>query len=293
MPKICDIVAITYIKRCIGYFLHVIRGVISSCKKCKRDKKCDKRWAVAPKFAYLKQLECIVGYSFKNKPTLLEAMTHPSYIVKRNDGHKSNIIAKTTIQAMNYRNYQRLEFLGDKVLGLIVAEMLYHKYNSMNEGQISILHSHFVKSTSLADMAAKLGLGEFMLMDKSEIRHGGKTKRNNLENVYEALIGAIFIDSDYQTTYKVVSTHWENLMYTSINCEQVKDFKSKLQELIQKGKYELPVYNTISKTGEEHDSIFHVEVSSGDIRAIGTGKSKKAAEHEAARALYEKMLDQR
>ena len=222
-------------------------------------------------------LESSIQYKFKDPSLLKEALTHPSY--------RLNITNKKR------KNYERLEFLGDKVFNLIIANLLYMKYPDMNEGQISIMQAYFVKSESLANMVRKLQLEGFIVMDKSEIKSGGRQKMRNLENFYEALIGAIFLDSGYDAACKIVSQHWCDQVNSNINYEQMRDYKSKLQELTQKNNKSIPTYKLISKQGIAHEPTFEIMVELEGISAYGKGRSKKVAEQNAASALYYMIVE--
>ncbi len=217
----------------------------------------------------INKLQCRIGYFFQNCSILLEALTHPSY-------RKSNT------------NYQRLEFLGDTVVSLAVAEFLYKKYDDLNEGGLSVILAHMVQTSAMAYIAKLISLGDYLIMNGGEETTGGRENPHNLENALEALIGAIHIDGGFTAAKEIVECLWHHLL--SIPIEQIseKNHKSQLQEWAQQRGYDIPHYTMIGFKGQPHTPLFHVSVKVGLFpHAYAEGKSRKEAEQLAAKVLLE------
>jgi len=222
-------------------------------------------------------IEDIIGYEFTNKRLLLEALTHPGC-------------------AENYNNlpfnYQRLEFLGDSVLGLVIAEMLFRLYPDENEGGLAKRHAALVRSESLASVARNLGIAEHVRMSSSR-RKGGSTCDNNsnLEDVCEALMGALYLDGGFEVARGFILKHWE-AMARSMGAPP-KDAKTSLQEWAQGRGGKLPVYTVIEVSGSSHAPEFTIEAAvEGGGRAIAKATAKRQAEQLAAKALLQKLEKQ-
>lgn len=207
-----------------------------------------------------------VGYDFKDKDLITLAFTHKSY---------------------NYElNYERLEFLGDSVIGAIVSEYLYLNFKSLFEGELSRRRAIIVSLENLYKIAEHLNIAEFILYINGKHEENMKEQKNKriIGNVYEAVIGAIFLDSSYDKTKEVFMKHLSGLM-PEINEKMFenKDFKTILQELVQKRYNIVPKYYTIKKEGPDHRAIFTVCVDvNKKILGYGRGLSKKIAEQIAA-----------
>jgi ribonuclease-3 len=213
---------------------------------------------------------------FNNEPLLKQAFVHSSYI-NENPG-------------TDLHDNQRMEFLGDSLLNFIVAEKLYHEFPDIAEGKLTEIRISLVRQEKLAEKAHALKLGDFMLLGKGEDLSDGRTKRNNLADTFEALIAAIFLDQGIEVTKNLI------LKLFSSDIEAIKsgridvNFKAMLQELTQAEFKLLPDYEVIEARGPDHDREFFVSVSVGDVvLAIGSGKSKKTAESEAARLALAKL----
>lgn len=216
-------------------------------------------------------IEKTLNYYFINKLLLKEALTHPS--LTTND---------------NSFSYERLEFLGDSVLNLIIAEILIEKFSNENEGKIAKRRAFLVSGETLTKIALNLNLGDAILMTEAESRSGGRKNPHNLENTMEAIIGAIYLDSNIQNLKKIILNLWQE------HIDQMKevpiDHKSKLQEILQKSGYSLPKYELIESTGPKHDLNFKVSLKAdGFQEVIGEGKSKQQAEKQAAYLLLLQM----
>jgi ribonuclease III len=221
-------------------------------------------------------LESLLGIHFNNEPLLKQAFVHSSYI-NENPG-------------TDLHDNQRMEFLGDSLLNFIVAEKLYHEFPDIAEGKLTEIRISLVRQEKLAEKAHALKLGDFMLLGKGEDLSDGRTKRNNLADTFEALIAAIYLDQGIEVTRELI------LKLFSPDIEAIKsgridvNFKAMLQELTQAEFKLLPDYEVIEARGPDHDREFFVSVSVGDVvLAIGSGKSKKTAESEAARLALAKL----
>jgi ribonuclease-3 len=224
--------------------------------------------------ADLATLQQTLGIVF-NDPSLLEqALVHRSYL-NENPG-----LALTS--------NERLEFLGDAVLGLIVAERLYQDYPNFTEGEMTKLRSALVRRETLSHMARAIRLGDYLYLGKGEEAGGGRHKPANLASALEALIATIFLDQGSSTTRDFILRLLDNELQKVTRQGTVVDYKSDLQELIQSKGQQAPTYHLIETTGPEHGKIFTVEVRVGEtVLGSGSGKSKKTAETEAARSALE------
>jgi ribonuclease-3 len=217
-----------------------------------------------------------LGITFNNISLLEQALVHSSY-VNENPG-----LAPTS--------NERLEFLGDAVLGLAVAERLYQDFPQFTEGQMTRLRAALVRRETLARMAQAIGLGDHLCLGKGEETSGGRQKPVNLAGAIEAVIGAIFLDQGLARAKDFTLRLLEADLQKAVTRGDIMDYKSELQELIQAREQQTPTYHVIESTGPEHDKRFTVEVKVGDaLLGRGSGKSKKAAESEAARAALEKL----
>ena len=226
--------------------------------------------------ANLATLQQTLGVSFNN-PSLLElALVHSSYVNENPD----------LAPASN----ERLEFLGDAVLGLIVAEKLYQDFPHLSEGEMTRLRAALVCQDALARVARALKLGDYLYLGKGERASGGQRKPANLARALEAMIAAIFLDQGLSTTRDVTLRLFnKELQKVAIQGVEV-DYKSQLQEFIQAREQQAPVYRIVEATGPDHKKKFTVEVRMGDtVLGKGTGKSKKTAETEAARSALQRL----
>lgn len=218
-------------------------------------------------------LEEKIGYTFKKKIYLEEALTHSSYA---NDNQKKF-------------NNERMEFLGDAVLSVVSAEYLYHKFPDMAEGELSKLRSSLVCTQSLSNFAREIDLGDYLLLGRGEEKMGGKDRDSNLEDAFEALIAAIYLDGgiDAATEYvlRFVPEDIDSRKSSAFN-----DYKTVLQEIIQKNPEEKVEYHLAGQSGPDHNKAFKVEVClNSNVIGTGIGKSKKEAEQMAAKEALELM----
>ena len=205
-------------------------------------------------------IEDKIGYNFKNKAYLMEALTHSSFANERHNKIKCN---------------ERMEFLGDAVLSIISANYLFHRFPDMPEGDLSKLRSSLVCTQSLSDFARQISLGNFLFLGKGESNTGGADRPSILENAFEALIAAIYLDGA-----PAVETHHINF----------KDYKTTLQEIVQQNPDENVNYVLVGESGPDHNKTFEVEVHlNSNVIGKGKGGSKKSAEQAAAREALKLM----
>ena len=210
-----------------------------------------------------------IGIIFKNKEILKQAFTHRSYL----NEHKDSELVHN----------ERLEFLGDAVLELIVTEYLYTKYPNSSEGELTAYRSALVNAVTLSDAASKIGMNEFLLLSKGEARDTGRARQIILANTIEAFIGAIFLDQGYDSAKYFISNNILNLIEKIIEQKTWIDAKSKFQEQAQDYESITPLYKTLKEEGPDHDKKFTVGVFLGKNKvAEGLGRSKQDAEQAAA-----------
>ncbi len=219
----------------------------------------------------LERIQKILEYTFKDKRLLLEAITHRSYI---NDLKKLGRPVYT---------YERLEFLGDAVLALVVSEILFKKYNHFDEGILSKVRSWVVDRQTLSQIVKKKRINKYIVLGESEEATGGRDKPYILAAVFEAIVGALFLELGYDGVYFRLEGLFDPLIKDRITNETFVDPKTMLQELTQRYWKVLPDYEVISIDGKEHERKYTVCVKiKGKIYATGIGKSKKEAEFNAA-----------
>ena len=210
-----------------------------------------------------------IGIIFKNKDILKQAFTHRSYL---NEHRDSELV-----------HNERLEFLGDAVLELIVTEHLYNKYPDHTEGELTSYRSALVNAITLSDAASKIEMNNYLLLSKGEAKDVGRARQIILANTIEALIGAIFIDQGYEVAKYFISRNIFNLIEKIIEEKTWIDAKSKFQEQAQDYEGTTPLYKTLKEEGPDHDKQFTVGVFLGKNKvAEGSGKSKQEAEQVAA-----------
>ena len=208
-----------------------------------------------------------INYTFKNKKLLQEALTHRSY---------------TTENSINYDN-QRLEFLGDAVVQIIVTDYIYNKYTSKSEGELTAIRSALVKRESLAELAREINLDNYILLGKGELDAKGNKRDSVLCDAFEALIGAIYLDSDVETCRTFLLSLVKKVFPELDSITKNLNPKGYLQEITQKRFSEKPKYKVKESFGPEHDLTYIIEVSLNEkVLAVGQGKNIKAAEKTAA-----------
>ncbi|MDQ3939739.1 MAG: ribonuclease III [Actinomycetota bacterium] len=186
---------------------------------------------------------------------------------------------------------ERLEFLGDAILGAVVTALIYERYPQLSEGEMARLRASVVNTEALADEARTLGLGEQMRLGKGEESTGGRAKASLLANIFEALVGAVYVDRGIAEVERALRPLFEAKLVASIESGRY-DAKTTLQELVVRDTGELPIYR-LASTGPDHDKRFEAHVFiDGDLSGSGRGKSKKEAEQRAARAALDRLEDQ-
>jgi len=223
----------------------------------------------------IKDLEIAIGYRFKNIQLLQNALTHSSYANER--WHNSLL------------SNERLEFLGDSVLGMLVAEYLYHNFPNRPEGELTRMRADMVCEQTLAAAANRIGLGSHLLLGHGEEQGGGRNRNSILADAMESVIAACFLDGGMAAALKVVQQFI--LVEVPVTRLHNADYKTKLQELVQQKKNQVLSYKLAGQSGPDHDKKFDVEVSlNGSVVGFGSGSSKKRAEQMAAKSAIEKLF---
>jgi len=222
----------------------------------------------------LNGLEEILGYKFQDKNKLMLALTHSSYI------------SKDKISASN----ERMEFLGDTILGFIVSSFLYSRVPILSEGQMTRIRASIVCEETLAQCALELKLGDFLRVSKGEALTGGRTRSSILSDAYEAVVGSIYLDGGMKACRDFVLSSMSNIIHDAIMKPAEKDYKTKLQEIAQRGHSCNIVYKIVNEQGPDHEKVFDAQVRlDGKVMGKGTGKTKKEAEQLAAKEALGKL----
>jgi ribonuclease-3 len=216
-------------------------------------------------------LEKTIGYKFKDRDLLERSLTHISAIAGGNRGN----------------SYQRLEFLGDHVLGLIISDMLFRSFPKADEGELSRRLADLVRREACADVARAIELGVALRLGSSENNAGGRTRTAILADVCESLVGAVYVDGGYEAAVKLVGQLWGERMRTPVR--PLRDPKTILQEWAQARGLPTPTYREVARTGPQHDPVFRVAVVlPGKESVEGVDRSKRAAEQAAAAAMLKR-----
>lgn len=218
------------------------------------------------------KLEESLNYKFKNTLLLKEALSHPS--LKQIDDTKTN--------------YERFELLGDSILGFLVTEMIFNRFNDYNEGDLAKIKAHVVSHDILVKIANKLNLADYIIMTNGEENSGGRTNSNNAEDALEALIAAIYLDSNIEQTRTLVNNLWTD--YIENVDPSMANPKSYLQEWLQDKTRTMPIYEVIKQDGPVHAPIFTVQVTADNQSETGSGTSIKEAEKKAALKILKKLI---
>jgi len=223
----------------------------------------------------IKDLETAIGYRFRNITLLQNALAHSSYANERwHDSLKSN---------------ERLEFLGDSILGMVVAEHLYRNYPDRLEGELTRMRADMVCERALANIAQRIELGQHLLLGHGEEQTGGRTRNSILADAVESVIAACFLDGGMEAARGFI----DRFVLTDVPVRKLRnaDYKTALQELVQQKKNQQLTYKLTGESGPDHDKHFEVAVLlNGSTVGTGTGSSKKRAEQDAARAAMEKLF---
>lgn len=224
----------------------------------------------------LTRAEELIGLKLRDPSLLREAVTHTSY---RNEHDE-----------VTYDN-QRLEFLGDSVLGCAIADLLFARFEGEPEGMLTRYRALLVSEDGLASVARELRLGEVLLLGRGEELTGGAEKPSLLADVYESIVGAIYVDQGYEAARERIATHFGSRLAQIARKNRYSDFKTKLQEIVQRRFSAIPAYRIALEEGPDHDKTFHAELLvRSKVCAMGLGKSKKDAEQNAARAVWEILV---
>ena len=211
----------------------------------------------------------LTGYQFRQQALLLQALTHRSY---------SRSI-----------NNERLEFLGDSVLNLVISNSIYRRFADADEGELSRIRASLVQESTLAEVAREINLGDFINLGGGELKSGGYRRASILSDALEAVIGAIYLDSDYRQTEKAVLRLFQSQLDGVTGGDSLKDPKTRLQEHLQSRQQALPVYEVENTTGKSHSQLFTVSCSIDDpeMQTRGSGTSRKKAEQQAAQKMLQ------
>jgi ribonuclease-3 len=219
------------------------------------------------------KLEESIGYSFQERALLAEAMTHTTYAKEYSERHSEDM-----------PDNERLEFLGDKVLDLVISQHLMEMRPDSREGELTLLRSRVVAEPSLARLARSLDIGSCLLLGKGEESSGGRNKSSMLADALEALFGAVFSDGGFDSAKSTIMPLFVPLLRQA-STNEGHDYKTRLQEFMQGTKRALPVYSLIETTGPSHQHLYRVDVLiDGCTYGSGQGRTKKSAEQAAAQA---------
>ena len=226
----------------------------------------------------IKDLEAAIGYKFQNISLLQNALTHSSYANER--WHNSLL------------SNERLEFLGDSVLGMLVAEYLFAAFPDRPEGELTRMRADMVCEGTLAAVATKIGIGEHLLLGHGEERFGGRSRHSILADAMESVIAAAFLDGGLEAAKGIVQRFI--LVEVPVKKMHNMDYKTQLQELVQQKKNQTIAYTLVGEDGPDHDKVFQVNVTlNGTVVGSGSGSSKKRAEQDAARAAVEQLFPEK
>jgi ribonuclease-3 len=212
-----------------------------------------------------------IGYSFSDTELFERALTHRSVSGRRNN--------------------ERLEFLGDSILGMIIAEALYKRFETAKEGELTRLRSRLVRGKTLAELAKELELGEYLKLGSGEMKSGGHRRESTLSDTVEAIIGAIYLEAGIETCQRVVLKLFQTRLDGLDLGNLQKDPKTRLQEFLQSRKQPVPDYQVVMTSGEAHDQTFEIECQLDPLpnKVTGIGSSRRAAEQQAAAKALEKL----
>jgi len=226
----------------------------------------------------VEELEAGIGYRFVNRRLLAESLTHRSWVNER--------------RGAGVPDNERLEFLGDAVLGLLVGKMLFARFPRSREGVLARMKASLVGEETLAALAAARNLGRHLLLGRGEERSGGRQRRSLLANTYEALLAAVYLDGGLEPAERIVERDFAPLLAGIASGATGRDFKTEFQELVQSRFGTAPTYGLISADGPPHDRRFTVAAMvAGERMGEGSGRSKKEAEQAAARQGLARLAD--
>ena len=227
-------------------------------------------------FRDIQEFENIIGYHFKDKTLLRRGVTHSSFA---NENKKLDI-----------DNNERLEFLGDAVLSLIISEYIFTTFPDLPEGELTKLRASVVCEFSLAQSARDMNLGQYINLGKGEEMTGGRDRDSILSDAFEAILGAIYLDGGLEVARTHVLKYLEEVLYKSLDGKMLNDFKTHLQEVLQQNSHEKIEYAVIQELGPDHNKQFQTQIQHGNkILGVGWGRSKKEAEQNAAKNALEAL----
>ena len=212
-------------------------------------------------------------YEFNNKNLLYEALSHSSFV---------NEQALTDM-----KDNERLEFLGDAVINLIIGHVLMKQYPDLKEGDLSRMRANLVNESRLAAIANTIDLGPYIQLGRGEIQTKGREKKSILADTLEAVIAAVYLDGGFDAAFKIIECHFKAHLSSIAAPTANLDYKSKVQEIVQGTQKVIPAYKVIHESGPDHDKTFCVQLTISEIQTEGIGKSKKLAEQDAARKALE------
>ena len=221
------------------------------------------------------EIEQKLRYQFKSSDLLEEALRHSSFVNEQADP--------------DLRDNERLEFLGDAVLNLIVGHILIQRYPDLKEGDLSRSRANLVNESQLAKMARSIDLGLYIQLGKGEVQTQGREKSSILADTFEALMASIYLDGGFDAAFHIIENNLQPLIEHLHTAADNHDYKSQLQEKVQVEHGSMPDYSIMREDGPDHDKTFWVAVNVLDIETQGSGKSKKTAEQDAARLALEAL----
>ena len=225
----------------------------------------------------LSSLQKMLGYTFKDLLLLNKALTHKSFVNESDEALKHN---------------ERLEFLGDSVLDLVVSDYMIKKYTDFKEGALSKIRAAVVNESCLAELAREFKIGEYLLLGRGEELSGGRNKASLLANAFEAVAGAIYCDSSVEETSRVLLPVLSREITRYVDIPKFRDYKSDLQEYTQNKLICIPTYKVTRETGPDHEKQFEVIVLvKEEIKGKGIGRSKKEAEQAAAKMAFSQFME--
>jgi ribonuclease III len=224
----------------------------------------------------LTEIQTALSYRFKNVALIKESLRHSSYTHEQNDP--------------TLRDNERLEFLGDAVINLVIGHILMNRFPGLKEGDLSKMRANLVNESRLADLARKFNLGGHIRLGKGELQCDGFRKNSILADAFEAVVAAIYLDGGFQAAFEFIQDNFSFSLDDITQPESDQDYKSRLQEMLQALKKGVPRYTVLHESGPDHDKIFEVRIEMEDLQTVGVGKSKKRAEQSAAKKALEMLL---
>jgi ribonuclease-3 len=226
----------------------------------------------------LRNFQQTLAYNFNDINLLDNALIHRSFVNEN--------------PSLSCKDNERLEFLGDAVIGLCISDIVIKKFPDYAEGQLSKLRAYVVNEQSLAELARKLAIGDYILLGRGEESSGGRSKASILSNAFEAVTASLYLDCGFERVYTFLEKIFEPLIEEGTKSLVYKDYKTALQEICQNRFKETPKYTVIRESGPDHDKVFEIGLTfAGMITAAGVGKSKKEAEQRAAQKALEALAN--